>query len=237
MTDLLLRPRELAALTSLIAAEPVPGRPLPERRVLELIDRLIPCEAVGGFLFTADGDLVESVELPSGFLARLDQLHDQPFTSLGGRLPVGIRHFLHTSCAGDMVSSGIADSLHIAFRNGTCHVVDLWLDRTRRTFDDRDVAVLGLLRPALARLVSERPAPQLPETLTAQERRVLMLVAAGCSNPEIADRLVISSSTVRKHLEHSYRKLGVDNRQAAVAALQGRDQPGIDLLERLERFA
>jgi ATP/maltotriose-dependent transcriptional regulator MalT len=66
---------------------------------------------------------------------------------------------------------------------------------------------------------------------------VLTNVAAGFSNREIAERLSVAPSTVRKHLEHAYRKLGVSSRQAAIAALQGRDEPGLDLRERLERFA
>ncbi len=49
--------------------------------------------------------------------------------------------------------------------------------------------------------------------------RVLELVAAGGSNRDVADHLSVTVATVRKHLEHSYRKLGVSNRTAAVAAL------------------
>jgi DNA-binding CsgD family transcriptional regulator len=64
-----------------------------------------------------------------------------------------------------------------------------------------------------------------------------MHVAAGRSNADIAERLCIAESTVRKHLEHSFRKLGVTGRLAAVAALQGRDEPGLDLRERIARFA
>jgi Bacterial regulatory proteins, luxR family len=47
----------------------------------------------------------------------------------------------------------------------------------------------------------------------------------------------VAPSTVRKHLEHIFRKLGVTSRLAAVAALQGRDDPGLDLRERIDRFA
>jgi DNA-binding NarL/FixJ family response regulator len=62
-------------------------------------------------------------------------------------------------------------------------------------------------------------------------------VAAGRSNAEIAAHLGVCASTVRKHLENAYRKLGVTNRTAAVARLQGRDRGCEDLRERLERFA
>jgi DNA-binding CsgD family transcriptional regulator len=55
--------------------------------------------------------------------------------------------------------------------------------------------------------------------LTARERAVMRCVAAGLSNAAIAAVLVISTSTVRKHLEHIYAKLGVNNRAAAIATL------------------
>ena len=42
--------------------------------------------------------------------------------------------------------------------------------------------------------------------------------------PEIAERMGVATCTVRKHLEHAYRKLGVTNRLAAACVLQGRDR-------------
>lgn len=54
-------------------------------------------------------------------------------------------------------------------------------------------------------------------TLSRRERDVLRLVAQGCSNREIADRLVITAGTVKKHLEHIYSKLDVYSRTQAVA--------------------
>lgn len=56
--------------------------------------------------------------------------------------------------------------------------------------------------------------------LTIREAQVLRLLCCGKHDREIARELVISSATVRKHLEHVYRKLGVDSRaQAVVRAL------------------
>jgi DNA-binding NarL/FixJ family response regulator len=43
---------------------------------------------------------------------------------------------------------------------------------------------------------------------------VVRLVAAGCSNPEVADRLVISRRTAEHHVQHIYAKLGVSSRAA-----------------------
>ena len=51
--------------------------------------------------------------------------------------------------------------------------------------------------------------------LTAREHEVLCLMSTGLTNRQVAGRLHLSEATVRKHLEHIYPKLGVDNRVAA----------------------
>jgi DNA-binding CsgD family transcriptional regulator len=53
--------------------------------------------------------------------------------------------------------------------------------------------------------------------LTAREQQILSWVARGKTNPEIAEILWITPSTVRKHLENVYAKLGVRTRTAAAA--------------------
>jgi DNA-binding CsgD family transcriptional regulator len=57
--------------------------------------------------------------------------------------------------------------------------------------------------------------------LTEREREVLALVAKGKTNAEIAETLWIAPSTVRKHLENVYAKLGVRTRTAAAARFLG----------------
>jgi DNA-binding CsgD family transcriptional regulator len=57
--------------------------------------------------------------------------------------------------------------------------------------------------------------------LTAREREVLAWVARGKTNAEIARRLWLAPSTVGKHLENVYAKLGVSTRTAAVARCFG----------------
>jgi DNA-binding NarL/FixJ family response regulator len=57
------------------------------------------------------------------------------------------------------------------------------------------------------------------EKLTARERQILELVALGNENEAIALELGIAPATVAKHLEHAYRRLGVQNRTAAAALL------------------
>jgi ATP/maltotriose-dependent transcriptional regulator MalT len=59
--------------------------------------------------------------------------------------------------------------------------------------------------------------PHQETSLSAREREVLTLLAAGRSNREIAEKLVVSPHTVARHVEHIYAKLGVSNRTAATA--------------------
>jgi len=53
--------------------------------------------------------------------------------------------------------------------------------------------------------------------LTPRELEVLKLVAQGLSNPDIAQRLVLSEHTVHRHLTNILRKLGLSSRAAAAA--------------------
>jgi DNA-binding NarL/FixJ family response regulator len=55
------------------------------------------------------------------------------------------------------------------------------------------------------------------DQLTAREREVLRLVAAGRTNSEIATTLVISKHTVNRHVQNIFAKLGLSSRTAAAA--------------------
>jgi LuxR family maltose regulon positive regulatory protein len=61
-----------------------------------------------------------------------------------------------------------------------------------------------------------RPS-SLSEPLSAREREVLRLIAAGLSNQDIADKLVISIRTVKKHIENIYAKIDAKSRTQAIA--------------------
>lgn len=59
------------------------------------------------------------------------------------------------------------------------------------------------------------------ETLTQREKDVLLLVATGYTNKDIADKLVLSQVTVKSHINSIMKKLNVNNRvQASVIALR-----------------
>jgi DNA-binding NarL/FixJ family response regulator len=53
--------------------------------------------------------------------------------------------------------------------------------------------------------------------LTSRQVEVLALVAAGRTNREIAQELVVSEHTVRRHLQNIFAKVGVTSRAAATA--------------------
>jgi DNA-binding NarL/FixJ family response regulator len=79
--------------------------------------------------------------------------------------------------------------------------------------------LLTLLRDQRRRERLERPP--LSRALTTREREVLRLIAEGRDNAAIASELVISQATVKTHVAHVLKKLGLDNRvQAAVFAVR-----------------
>jgi DNA-binding CsgD family transcriptional regulator len=117
-------------------------------------------------------------------------------------------------------------------------VIGIALNRAGRDFSERDRSVLDLVRPHLVqayRNIAERSALReraeaaeqalwaesatVLASLTKREHEILVLVADGKTNPEIAGRLSVSPRTVQKHLEHVYDKLGVRTRTAAAMKL------------------
>jgi LuxR family maltose regulon positive regulatory protein len=64
-------------------------------------------------------------------------------------------------------------------------------------------------------------AQLLIEPLTSRELEILKLIESGCTNQDIADRLVISMPTVKRHISNIYAKLGAKTRTQAVSL--GRD--------------
>ncbi|MDP3135913.1 MAG: response regulator [Burkholderiaceae bacterium] len=71
------------------------------------------------------------------------------------------------------------------------------------------------------------PATDPATTLSARERQVLEQIAHGASNKEIARTLTIAETTVKIHVQHILRKLGLSSRvQAAVYATTPQRKPG-----------
>jgi len=102
-----------------------------------------------------------------------------------------------------------------------------------RTFVDAGPPIAELLRRALSRgvapnyvrrlLVAFREtavAQPLAEPLSRRELEVLRLIVSGLRNQEIADQLVISKATVKRHISNIYGKMGVSRRTQAIVRAQ-----------------
>ncbi len=183
--------------------------------VLETLSRLIPSDWLGIGLADGTGYVESALSMPSDVEDDLDpQVCDGP-------LVVGIQHVAELPEDDEerklLRSHGICDTLRVGFPLGQGRVVQLYLDRSHRFFDARDVMLLSMLEPVLGRLLRPGVCASRLGVLSCAERRVLTLVAEGGSNSDVAVQLMVSEATVRKHLEHTYRKLGVANRTAAAA--------------------
>ena len=65
-------------------------------------------------------------------------------------------------------------------------------------------------------MLSNASLPQAFPELTEREREILILIAQGSNNAEIAGRLVLSPKTVRNHVSNIFNKLQVADRAQAI---------------------
>ncbi len=118
------------------------------------------------------------------------------------------------------------DYVYAALRGGACGFLLKDAPRHDLIAAVRDAAAGdGVLAPSVTRLVIEafarRPpaaltAPSRMASLTARERDILLLIARGRNNAEIAADLVVSEATVKTHIGHLLAKLGLRDRVQAV---------------------
>jgi LuxR family maltose regulon positive regulatory protein len=90
-------------------------------------------------------------------------------------------------------------------------LLDAFADEGPKTKDESIRPSSTVLRP---------PQGALVEPLSERELEILRLIAAGRSNPEIAELLYLSLNTVKWHVKNLYSKLSVHNRVEAVARAQ-----------------
>jgi len=102
-----------------------------------------------------------------------------------------------------------------------------------RTFLDEGAPMASLLRQSVSKGISpgyasrlleafggpakRLPAGPLSEPLSERGLEVLRLIASGMSNAEISRALFVALSTVKKHINNIYRKLGTHSRTSALA--------------------
>ena len=112
---------------------------------------------------------------------------------------------LHAGASGFLLKDVEPDDLRTAVRVVAAGDALLSPRVTRRLIAE------FVLRPG-----RERPVPEELDELTEREREVLALVAAGLSNDEIAQRLVISPATAKTHVSRILLKLGARDRAQLV---------------------
>ena len=76
--------------------------------------------------------------------------------------------------------------------------------------------VTAMLLAGAGPVPQAKPPMQLPDDLTSREAEVLKLIAAGLSNGEIANELIISEHTVKTHINHVFAKTASRDRAQAI---------------------
>jgi LuxR family transcriptional regulator, maltose regulon positive regulatory protein len=199
------REREYLVLARILLAEHTYGLAL---RLLERLhaqaaaqqrtDSIIELSALQALALAARGDqaaalasLAEALILaaPEGYI-RVFADEGAPMARLLGRLAAAQR--AEQAMLADVIPLDYLDRLALAFRPGSAR------------------SALRTTRPSAA--VAGQAEP-----LSSRELEVLGLLAAGKSNQQIADELVVVRDTVKKHVGHILDKLGAANRTQAVA--------------------
>ena len=159
MPDLILSEREQTALRELYACSPVPGRPMPPIEVFDLVDRLVPGDVMGACLADDQGHVLDEVVHTR---RDYDSSHLEDMTGETGPLYLGIVHWSANPAAAAACNAlpyGHKDGVSIGVRNGVACVSQLFMDREKRMYSERDLAMLRLITPALQRLLRERATP------------------------------------------------------------------------------
>jgi DNA-binding CsgD family transcriptional regulator len=203
----LLDNRMQSAVHQLLMAEPEAGAMLPSS-AMQSLGRLIGSDGFGIGESDRTGYCFQIMTVPHVDL-RDPQVCEGP-------VPTGFQHdAAKPRDERDAADAGLRDLVRLGFTTRSGTVVQVFFARRLRYFSEHDIAVLRMLEPAIGRLVRGCQGAGPDGSLSASERRVLGLVARGFSNREVAEELYVTVHTVRKHLEHAYRKLGVTNRTAA----------------------
>ncbi|MDQ6944552.1 MAG: LuxR C-terminal-related transcriptional regulator, partial [Candidatus Eremiobacteraeota bacterium] len=152
--------------------------------------------------------------------------HDGAFPARGFLALADAREALRRRRRDEAVA--LAEAAADAFRTAGWRVEEAFaLELAGRTADAvalfRAIGALGEVR-RLTETGTAAPRRRGESTLTAREREIAGLVAAGRPTRAVADALVISERTVETHIAAIYRKLGVSNRMALARLL---DETGV----------
>jgi ATP/maltotriose-dependent transcriptional regulator MalT len=126
--------------------------------------------------------------------------------------------FVNREVIDDAVAGGIRSMMMFpAVHEGETLALMAFGGKEPRALTEAFLSTLESLGSDLGRFFARRRAEIGMKKLSPRELEVLRLAADGLSAPEIAEQLVIASATVKTHFTHTYEKLGVADRSAAVA--------------------
>jgi len=195
-------------------------------RILIVDDHPVVRDGIRG-MFTGDGDFVVVAEAADGNEAVARALTHQPDVVL---MDLRMPHLDGVAATAAIVESSHCRVLILTTYDTESDVVPaieagaigyMLKDATREELVGAVRAAAAgesvLSPPVASRLMGQvrNPARQ---TLSDREVEILIEVANGATNREIAAHLFISEATVKTHLMHIYEKLEVNDRAAAVAA-------------------
>jgi DNA-binding NarL/FixJ family response regulator len=132
----------------------------------------------------------------------------------------------HPACAVVILTTfGDDDDALEALRAGARGVLtkDSGRDEIARALHQAVAGHMTLAAPVQDRLLAAAAAQplapvrsELPDGLTPREGEVLMLIATGLTNREIAERLFLSETTIKTHINHVFSKISARDRAAAI---------------------
>jgi DNA-binding CsgD family transcriptional regulator len=152
-----------------------------------------PCDFYLGRLQAAHGEFDSAIGLLEGALAFVDAVGARPQAmATRAELATALQH-RHDRGDLERASALLDEAIELARAMGLSH----WGSELQERLDSAHSGPSG-------------------DRLTFREQEVVELLATGCTNRQIADRLHVSVKTVERHLSNLYRKLGVSNRTEAV---------------------
>ena len=155
------------------------------------------------------------------------------------------RDFERTEFYNDFLRcDGLYFGVNLHVYDGGCPIADwrIWRSRRRENFERRSLDILNMLAPHLrnatlmAQLLSLRKSgltaglsiPGIRDStgLSEREAQIAYHAVLGKADRDIATSLLLSLATVRTHMRHIYRKLGVSNRSSLCRRLAQPATPG-----------